>query len=566
MVTDVVGFSRLMEADEAGTMAALKDRRKAVFEPTVREYGGRIVKLMGDGALVEFASAVDAVNGAVQLQRRMAQANAGLPEERRIVLRIGINIGDVIGEGSDIYGEGVNVAARLEALAQGGGLCISAKVHEEIIGKVEFSFADAGEQQLKNIARPVRTFRFDPDTTEGPTTDRPAAKSGRPSIAILPFANIGGDAEQQPLCDGITEDIITELSRFRQLRVASRNSSARFAGGNVDMIRAGRELGVGYLVEGSLRRMGARVRITAQLINAASGDHVWADRYDIPQEDIFEVQDRVVRTIVGTLCGRMNAADLDIAMRKPTASLAASDLVLRGDAIPWTTRENEAEARRLFRQAIELDPGHARAHALLSFSLSREWLCDMSGSDELLEESHRSAVRAVALDDNDTLCQLAMVWAHVYRGSHEMAEPHLAKALALNPNQPSTQTDLAVFQNCIGESDKAIETFLSARRLDPLFTPSWYWGELGAAYFNAHRYDDAIASMRRSTELSNFYRAWLAAAYAYAGDPAMSRACADELLTRIPAFSVNRFTKKGFLVRPEDRDHLAAGLRAAGLE
>jgi len=563
-VTDVVGFSRLMEADEAGTLAALRERRKAILDPVVRSHGGRVIKVMGDGVLMEFASAVDAVRGMLQLQRGMEEANASLPQDRRIELRIGINLGDVIHDGSDIYGDGVNIAARLEQLAEPGGVCISGKVHDEVSGKVEAAFEDAGEHQLKNISRPVRVFRLGvrrSDMAANPSREA----SDRPAIAVLPFANMSGDAEQQYLCDGITEDIITELSRFRQMRVASRNSSARFRGLEIDMVRAGRELSVTFLLEGSVRRMGGRIRITAQLIDAATGNHIWAERYDCPQDEVFDVQDRVVRTVAGTVCGRVNAAGLDLARRKPPASLAAYDYVLRGDAVPWTTPESEAEARSLFRKAIDTDPAYARAYALLSFSLHRQWLVDMSGSDSLREEAFDTAVKAAALDENDTLCQLAMVWAHVHRGAHQMAEPYLAKALALNPNQPSTQTDLAVFQNCTGESEKAIVTFLEARRLDPFFTPSWYWGELGIAYYNARRYDEAIASMRRSAGLSTWYQAWLAASHAQAGRLGEALECAGDLRRRLPEFSAERFLAKKFLVRVEDVEHLAEGLSKAGL-
>ena len=381
---------------------------------------------------------------------------------------------------------------------------------------------------------------------------------------MLPFVNLSGDAEQQYLCDGITEDITTELSRFRQMSVASRSSSARFRGPDVDMIRAGRELDVAFLLEGSVRRMGNRVRITAQLIEAATGSHVWGDRYDCAQDEIFDAQDHVVRTVASTVCGRVAAAGLDHARRKPPASLAAYDYVLRGDALPWTTPESEAQAREMFRKAIEIDPGYARAHALLSFALSRQWLVDMSGSDALRDESCEMARKAVSFDANDTLCQLAMVWAHVYRGEHEMAEPYMAKALALNPTQPSTQTDLGIFQYCSGEPEAAINTLLEARRLDPFFSPSWYWGELGIAYFNARQYDESIKAMTRASVLSPWYRTWLAAAYGHAGRTDDAAACARELQSTLPDFSAARLLQKKFLRREEDISHLADGLRKAG--
>ena len=563
-VADVVGYSRLMESDERGTLAALRERRKGTLEPVVRAHGGRVVKVMGDGVLVEFASAVEAVEGALELQQKMTELNALIPEDRHIVLRIGINLGDVVGEGADIYGDGVNVAARLEPLARPGGICISAKVLEELSGKSDIAFEDAGQQQLKNISRPVHAFRASPGAT-APKAERPTAIRDRPSIAVLPFANISGDADQQYFCDGITEDIITELSRFRQMRVVSRNSSARFRGQDVDMVRAAAELGADYLAEGSVRRMGARVRITIQLIEARSGNHVWAERYDCAQDELFDVQDQVIRTIVGTLSGRMNAAGVEMARRKPPANMAAYDYVLRGDALPVGTMEGNTEAIVLFRKAIEVDPGYARAYALLSFALSREWYRDTSGSIRLRDQAVEMAFKAGALDESDTLCQLAVGWAHLYCGSHERAAQHFAKALVLNPNQPSTLTDVAIFQNYSGEPDTAIDGLLRAKALDPYFDPSWFWGELGAAYFNARRYDDAIAAMLRSSSLSLYQRVWLAACYAKVDKLDLARECAADVMCAMPDFSTAKFLAKEPLARHEDRMHLTEGLLAAGL-
>ena len=563
LAADVVGYSRLIERDEAGTLAALRERRKKNLDPTVARHQGHIVKVMGDGVLVEFASAVNAVACAVELQKQFAAANEGVAEDRRIVLRIGVNLGDVVVEAGDLYGDGVIIAVRLEAMAEPGGINISGSVHEQVSGKLEASFDDLGPCEVKNSAKPVRVFRLKTGHT-GPA-QAPGKSQSKPAIAVLPFANMSGDAEQQYFCDGITEDIITELSRFRQMHVVSRNSSSRFGGTDLDMIRVGRELAVQYLVEGSVRRMGARTRITAQLIDAATGNHIWAERYDNAQNEIFDVQDQVVRTIVGTLAGRMNMAGAEMARRKPPASLAAYELILRADALPWGTPEGEAEARQLIRKAIQLDPGYARAHAHLSFSLSGEWSADMSGSNRLQVEAFDLARKAVTLDENDTLCQLAMAWAQFHRGAHELAELHLAKALALNPNQPSTLADQATFHNLRGEPEKAIEGLLAVNRIDPYWTPSWYWGELGSAYFNARRYDEAIVSMRHSTALSVWQQAWLAASYALADKPDLARECAAELLRRMPAFSVLQFVAKQPLQRAGDKQHLADGLRQAGL-
>ena len=308
LAADVVGFSRLMEQDETGTLAALKARRRDVVSPLIGKHQGRLVKVMGDGVLVEFASAVSAVQCAIDLQRDTAAANEKLPEDKRIVMRVGINLGDVIVEGSDLYGDGVNIAARLEALAEPGGICISAKVHDEVRGKIDATFDDCGDQQLKNMEAPVRAWHWVDGGGTSAAATPPRAASDKPSIAVLPFANMSDDKEQRFFSDGITEDIITELARFRQMHVLARNSSFRYRGVDLDMVRVGRELGVQYLLEGSVRRIGTRLRITAQLIDAKSGHHLWAEKFDRDQNDIFAVQDQLVRTIVTTLAGRVQAA------------------------------------------------------------------------------------------------------------------------------------------------------------------------------------------------------------------------------------------------------------------
>ena len=334
LMADVVGYSRLMEEDEAGTLAALKERRVTVLGPTVRSHGGRIVKVMGDGVLVEFASATSAVAGALELQRRMAEANEPQPAGRRILLRIGINLGDVIGEGADIYGEGVNIAARLEALAEPGGTCISAKVYEEVRGKVGCAFEDMGEQTFKNISRPVRTYRLRPDSA---MEDSAAARPGptlpeKPSIAVLPFQNMSGDSEQEYFADGMVEDITTALSRLRWLFVIARNSSFTYKGRAVDVKQVGRELGVRYVLEGSVRKAGDRVRITGQLIDASTGAHLWADRFDGELANIFDLQDQVTASVVGAIAPKLEQAEIERAKRKPTESLDAYDYYLRGMA------------------------------------------------------------------------------------------------------------------------------------------------------------------------------------------------------------------------------------------
>ena len=360
LVADVVGYSRLMEADEAGTLAALKARQKAILEPMVKEHGGRIVKLMGDGVLIEFASAVKAVEAALELQKKFAEANDGVDENRRVTLRIGINLGDVIGEGSDIYGDGVNIAARLESLGEPGGICISAKVHDEVRNKVDARFENIGEQTLKNLSAPVAAFKWPAGETVLAAPLR-AEAGARLSIAVLPFDNLSSDPDQQYISDGITEDITTELARFSGLSVAARHAAFHYGGKGKNIADVARELGVAFLVEGSVRKSGDRLRITAQLIDTRTGNHVWADRYDRDCEGIFAIQDQVVSSIVSMLEGRMVATEAAKARGKPIASWSAYDCLLQGRELANSYREPEAVP--LLVRAVTISPQFALAHA-----------------------------------------------------------------------------------------------------------------------------------------------------------------------------------------------------------
>ena len=371
---DVAGYSRLMGADEAGTLERLKALRAEVVDPVIAAHDGRIVKLMGDGALVEFASVVGAVECAVEVQRGLSERTAGEPEDQRIVFRIGVNLGDVIIDGDDIYGDGVNVAARLQEIAEPGGVCISGSVFDQVKGKVEAGFEDLGDQRVKNIAEPVRAYRWS-DAIAAPARAAPLALPDKPSIAVLPFVNMSGDPEQEYFSDGITEDIITELSRFPTLFVIARNSSFHFKGKAVKVSEIGRDLGVQYVVEGSVRKVGNRVRVTAQLVEAMSGNHLWAERYDRELEDIFEVQDEVAHTVAATVSGRLDDAGAERARRRPTEDLAAYDLFLRAyQHVHRWTRADLAAARPLLEKALDLDPNIARAHAYLGFVHVADWM------------------------------------------------------------------------------------------------------------------------------------------------------------------------------------------------
>ena len=561
LAADVAGSCRLLGIDEEGTLARLRALRRTLFDPKVTDHRGRIVKNTGDGALVEFASVVDAVRCAVDVQRGMAEQNADVPQHKRIEFRIGIHVGDIIIADDDIFGDGVNIAVRLESLAEPGGILVSGNCYDYVRNKVNLGFDDIGTHALKNIADPVRAYRVSGAVPM--TADRPA--SDKPSIAVLPFDNMSGGEEQQYFGDGISDDIITELSRFRQLRVVARNSSFQFRGPNVDIGRVSRELGILYVLEGSVRRLGNRIRITAQLVDASSGHHVWADRFDRPLEELFDVQDQVVRTIVGTLVGRLQADRADRAKRKPPTSLVAYECVLRGDALPVFDAASEAEARRLFKRAIELDPEYAKPYALLAFAFCREWDSDMSGSDAALDQALALAKRAVELDDGQETCLAALGFVQMCRSSFDLAEHYYTRALALNPNNPTVLANLGGLYVCLGEPAKGMDYLKEAKVVDPFFAPKWYWGQVGRAYFVTHQYDDAIAAFARYPSPRVWGLAYLAACYALTGNIDRSKHYVAEVLRLMPEFSISRYVSKELYRLSSDRKHLTDALRKAGL-
>jgi TolB-like protein/Flp pilus assembly protein TadD len=574
LAADVAGYSRLMEADEAGTLAALKRRRKEVLDPLVAKHQGRIFKIAGDGVLVEFASAVNAVACAVELQKRMAAANDGVAEERRLVLRIGINLGDVIVEGGDLYGEGVNIAARLEGIAEPGGILVSGTAYDHVRNKGNAGFDDLGAQSLKGIVEPVRVYRVTPPPLPSPASwgreasvsERVGAASlqSKPSVAVLPFVNMSGDPEQEYFSDGITEDIITELSRFRSLFVIARNSSFAFKGKAVKVQEIAKELGVAYVVEGSVRKAGARIRITVQLVEAAGGRHVWAERYDRPAEDVFAIQDEVVRTVAATLAGRLDAAGAEGLRRRPTASLSAYECVLRGNALPVGDPALEAVAHQLFEQAVALDPDYAVAHAQLAISHAKRWEDDMSGSSADLDRAFELAMRAVALDSQEIVCHTALGYIQLCRRRYDEAELHARKAVALNPNRPNALATLAFILTRIGQPDAAVALIADAMRLDP-HHPTWYWTELGVAHFVARRYAEAVAAIRHRPTLAFFWHTYLAACHAQLGEEDAMRGAAAEIVRVRPDFSVATYTSHESFKLAADREHLASSLRKAGL-
>jgi adenylate cyclase len=518
MVADVVGYSRLMEADEAGTLTALKYRRKNLLEPTVRKYGGRVIKYMGDGVLVEFASAIAAVQASIELQHHMSEANAKAPAAPEILLRVGINLGDVIGEGADIYGDGVNVAARLERLAQAGGICISSKVHDEVLGKLAIRADDLGEIALKNIDRPVRAFAVEA-SHPAPSKSLVGAEAERetPTVAILPFTNMSNDAEQDYFSDGLTEDIITELSRYKSLNVIARNSSFAYRGKAKDIRSIGKELGAQYVVEGSVRRAADKLRVTAQLIQAETGNHIWADRYDRDLADVFALQDEIVTTIVGTLPGRIEEAHT-FRTRRTAVKPAAYDYVLLGRQHLYKYKAESVEhAMQTFQHAIDLDANCAAAHAGKAQALLYRH-ASAAQDDTDLRAAVKEGERALALDRQEPATYNALSLGYVKSGRHRDAISLAERAVALWPSSGDSARVLGVCFVHAGRHDEGIEWLQRSIRLDR-YQPASALEFLAEAYFFKHQFDRALELFHQIVDPPHWVLALIAATYAHHGDP-----------------------------------------------
>jgi adenylate cyclase len=579
LAADVVGYSRLMGADEAGTLTALKRHRETVFDPAVAAHHGRIVKLIGDGTIVEFASVVDAVNCALSIQR-----SAALPPDQNgapsiIVLRIGINLGDVIIEADDIYGDGVNIAARLEPLAQPGGICISSIVNESIGNRVDVHFQDGGDIQVKNIDRPIRIWRWHPDMPAvSGAAPKPAAsangqqhKAVTASIAILPFTNMSGDPEQEYFSDGISEDIITDLSKIAGLTVIARNSSFTYKGRAVDVRTVGRELGVASVLEGSIRRAGQRVRITAQLIDAENGAHLWADRYDRDLTDIFEVQDDVTRRIVDAL--KVTLSPTEKAQRSETkaSDLEAYELALRAREVllgPTKNRENFDRARKLFLQALELDPNFAKAYAGLGFAYMFDYQNRWSDNpDASLGLAKEYAERAIQKDPKEALAHAVAAVTATFRRDIDRAQSEIDIALSLNPNMAMAYNIQGGIRIYLGRPEEAIPLIERAMRLDPA-TNQQFLHFLGMANLLAGKYETAAAALRERIRLvpdTDFSRSLLASALGYLGQVDEARRVWQELKEINPKYSFQEHLSRLPFKNEEEAQRIAEGLRKAGL-
>ncbi len=564
LATDMVGYSRLMEADERGTIARQKTLRDELIDPRIAEHNGRIVKTTGDGLLVEFASVVDATECAVAVQRALAEREAEIAEDRRIQYRIGINLGDIVIEGDDIFGEGVNVAARLESIAQPGGICVSGMVREAVSKKLDLDFEDLGEKQVKNISAPVRVYAVRMATSAKPVIND--AKAEKLSIAVLPFENMSGDPEQEFFADGLTEDILTGLSRFQELFVISRTSVFTYKGKSIRIKDIAQELGVRYILEGSVRKAGNNVRVTVQLIDAASDSHVWADRYDRKLDDIFAIQDEVTAAIVATLPGRIEASVQDIAQRKLTENMAAYELVLTGKVLHHRSDRNDnARALSLLDRAVDLDPGYAHGHAWRACVLGQAWIHDWCEDREVTEENILDALQtALALDENDSDVHRILAAVNTTFHDHDRAKYHQDKALSLNPNDDLVVVQHGELLTWLGQPEEGIEWIKKAMRLNP-YHPPRFWNHLGRAYFVARRYDEAIEAFKHIATPDSSHHAFLAACCAHSGDETAAEAHKREVLKQNPAFTIVDYMETQHHRAESDRDHHRQGLAKAGL-
>ncbi|MDA9425141.1 MULTISPECIES: adenylate/guanylate cyclase domain-containing protein [Bradyrhizobium] len=573
LAADMVGFSRLMEVDEAGTLARLKTHRVELIDPAIAKNRGRIIKTTGDGMLVEFYSVVDAVLCAAEVQRRMARRNADVPPPRWIQFRIGINLGDIILDQNDIFGDGVNVAARLEALAEPGGVCVSGAVRDQVGDRLDgVQFDDLGEQSVKNIARPIRVFRI--RLAEGPaslpdganTAPTPPGVSKKPSIAVLPFANMSGDPEQEFFADGLTEDIITELSRFHDLLVISRNSTFVYKGKAVKVQDVGREFGVDYVIEGSVRKAGGRVRVTVQLIDAETDRHIWAERYDRELQDIFAIQDEMTRAIVATLPGRVEAATHDRTKRKQTDNMPAYECVLAAKLLHHrSTRDDNAQAQTLLNRALAMDPNYAHAHAWKACVLGQCWIYGWCVDREATFEQVASELEiALALDDNDADVHRILAALNLTHHDYEKAAYHQERALALNPNYDLVVVQQGELLTWLGLPEEGIDWIRKAMRLNP-YHPERFWSHLGRAYYCAEKYAEAAEAFSRITRADYTHHAFLAATFAQMKNAIAAGAHAAEVLKREPGFSVAAYLATLHYKRELDRQRHESGLLAAGL-
>jgi adenylate cyclase len=572
LAADAVGYSRLIGADEEGTLAALKAHRLELIDPKVERHHGRIVKTTGDGALIEFASVVDAVRCAIDVQRGMAERNTGVPSDERIEFRIGINVGDIVIDGDDILGDGVNIAARLEGLAEPGGVLVSRAVRDQVRDRLDLVLEDLGEHELKNIARPVRVYRVraSVESKAAPAPGETLPLPDKPSIAILPFANMSGDPEQEHFADGIAEDIITGLSRLRWLFVIARNSSFTYKGRNVDVRQVGRELGVRYVLEGSVRKGGNRIRITAQLVEAETGNHLWAERYDRALGDVFAIQDEITKSVIGCIAPELYTAEHDRLKRKPPQNLDAWESFVRGMFL--YSQHSDAgtkEALGMLDRAVELDHGYAKAHGLRAVCLAWRAIQGWEDRDTAFAEVAEGANRAVACDPQEPWAYIAHGFVAVSKRHNPEAVGAFTRAIDASPNFAYAHGLLGSQHALGGRPDQAVECIDRGVRLSPrdIFGDE-YQLYYAFAHFQAGRYADAASAAQLAIQQRPGHPVlyiMAAASYGLGGDTDKAKKSIAQLINLVPNFSAADLEENFLYYRQEDRSRLARGLRTGGL-
>ncbi|SDA92343.1 adenylate/guanylate cyclase domain-containing protein [Sinorhizobium sp. NFACC03] len=568
LAADMAGYSRLMEADEAGTLARLRTHRIELIDPAIAKNKGRLIKTTGDGMLVEFQSVTDAVKCAVEIQQRMKRRNSDVPEDRRIEFRIGINLGDIIFEDDDIFGDGVNIAARIEQLADVGGICVTAAVATQVADRLELPIEDLGEKILKNISRPVHLYRIGPEGVILPASpDEADAKRAvcKPTIVVLPFDNMSGDPDQEFFADGLTEDIITALSRRHELFVISRNSSFVYKNQPVNAREVAARLGAQYLVEGSVRKIGERVRVTVQLIDALNDAHIWADKYDRQLDDIFAIQDEVTAAIAATLPGRVEAAQRDHLSRTKPANMVAYECALAAKVLHHrSTAADNNQAQSLIDRAVALDPGYAHAHAWRACILGQAWVYGWcADKDATWVEVNAELERALALDDNDADVHRILAAVNVNNNELTMARYHQERALFLNPNYDLVVVQQGELLTWLGRPEEGVEWILKAMRLNP-HHPERFWSHLGKAHFAARQYGEAIEAFMHLTSMDETQHAFVAACHGWLGDNIAANAHMEKVRTLAPAFGIEPFLSTLHYAQESDAQHLREGLVKAG--
>jgi adenylate cyclase len=572
LAADVAGYSRLIGADEEGTLQAFKTIRAELFDPTVAAHNGGLVKTTGDGFLVEFSSVIDALHCATEFQAHIAERNATVPKYRRIEFRLGINVGDVVVEDGEIFGDGVNVAVRLEGLAEPGGICVSARVQEDAAGKLDLDFEDMGEQVLKNISRPVRVHRIRLGAAAPKSHRARLMLPDKPSVAVLPFTNLSGDTEQEFFADGIAEEIITALSRYPSLFVIARSSSFTYKGRAVDVRQVGRELGVRYVLEGSMRKAGNRVRLTAQLVEAETGKHISAERYDSDLGEIFALQDKITEAVTIAVAPAVADAELRRAMRRPPGSIDAWAAYQRG---LWHvfkfSRDDDALAQKYFQQAIHIDPTFAGGYKGLAVAyMQASTVAQTRRQAEAYRSAEALARRAIALDGTDAEAHSTLAAAMLRHGDYEGALAEAEIALAMSPNLALARGTLGETLIFSGRPSEGLAAVQAAIRLDPhdpklanrlnnLALGLYFSGEYEAAVEAAKR------AVRSNPDFPLAYR-WLAAALGQLGRTAEAKEVLKQAIAISPGSFDMYVRQRVPWHRPEDHAHMLEGLRKAGWE